>query len=235
MVRGSVFSASLAALFFFAGMAFAAETSPPPDPTAKVQPVYVPPNRGAPVSRVGGGTRGAGGDETLVRVLAPEHTGLASRDQPTLYWYVSRAAARLAVVLIDDAAEMPLLELEMVASAPAGIQSLQLAEHGIRLKPNVEYQWSVALVIDPEQRSKDLLASGSIMYVPAPETMQAAVAAAKPEELPSVYAAAGYWYDAIDSISILIGPAAGKSDLIGQRNALLGQVGLAEVASSPAP
>ncbi len=48
-------------------------------------PLYKPPIRGAPATRVGGGTRGPGDKRPSVRVLAPNHVGFTTRAQPELY------------------------------------------------------------------------------------------------------------------------------------------------------
>jgi len=69
-------------------------------------PVYKPPPRGASGGRVGGGTRGSGG-ETLV----------------------------------------------------SGIHGIRLADHGLRLVRGVRYHWSVAVIIDTERRSRDVVAA----------------------------------------------------------------------------
>ena len=52
-------------------------------------PVYKPPQRGAPGGRVGGSSRGIGDRLLTLSVLAPDHTGLTVREQPSLYWYLS--------------------------------------------------------------------------------------------------------------------------------------------------
>lgn len=58
--------------------------------------IYVPPRRGAPKTRVGGGTR-SGGQPLHLALLAPEHTGLTRSASPTLYWWLS-ARDRKSVV-----------------------------------------------------------------------------------------------------------------------------------------
>jgi hypothetical protein len=118
------------------------------------------------VSRVGGASRGPGDTLATVAVLAPEHTGWTTQAQPSLYWYVSRpAVTRVELTVIDERTLQPLLEVSLPVPEKAGIQRLALAEQGITLKPEVEYQWSVALVPDPEERSKDIIASDTIKRV----------------------------------------------------------------------
>src|SRR5437899_2800630 len=59
-------------------------------PTTGNVPIYKPPLRGAPGGRVGGGTRGAPDRSVVLSVLTPDHSGLTTQEQPSLYWYLSQ-------------------------------------------------------------------------------------------------------------------------------------------------
>ncbi|MCP4044001.1 MAG: DUF928 domain-containing protein, partial [Gammaproteobacteria bacterium] len=79
--------------------------------SAKVFPAYRPPRRGAPLVRVGGGTRGVEYKHPTLQVLAPEHTGLTTMAQPSLYWYVSGPTSiRFEFTIIDDDSIEPVME-----------------------------------------------------------------------------------------------------------------------------
>ncbi|MBI3988963.1 MAG: DUF928 domain-containing protein [candidate division NC10 bacterium] len=107
---------------------------------------------------------------------------------------------------------------------------LRLADYGVRLSPGVRYQWFVALVVDPDRRSKDILMGGTIERIELPESLQTKLAATSPAEMPHLYAEAGVWYDAVTAISDLIEAAPHDPMLRQQRAALLEQVGLPEIA-----
>jgi len=47
--------------------------------------IYKPPLQDAPLPKVGGSTRGTGGDTAILQALVPEHAGLTTQVQPTLY------------------------------------------------------------------------------------------------------------------------------------------------------
>jgi hypothetical protein len=127
----------------------AQDSKPGAKPTTMRAPMYVPPKRGAPASRVGGGTRGAGDGAPKVLVLAPEHTGLTISEQPNLYWYISKPVTnKLEVSVSNDESLETVLELTLEGSSKAGIQAIDLARHGVKLKPDVEYRWFVALIPD---------------------------------------------------------------------------------------
>lgn len=188
---------------------------------------YKPPMRGAPGGRVGGGTRGTGREAFILSVLAPNHTGLTTRDQPVLYWFISSPSSMpVELTLVDPQKADPLVELQIKPPISQGVHRVRVADHGVRLEPGVSYQWYVAVVPDTGRRSKDILAGGSIERVAPPDGLAARLAQASKAEQPSVYAGAGLWYDALASLGDLIDEAPGDRALLDRRSALLRQVGL---------
>lgn len=192
---------------------------------------YRPPMRGAPASRVGGGSRGIGDTTLELSVLAPDHTGLTTRSEPTLYWYLSRPAnARLDVTVINDEDIDPLLEHIIGTPKSAGIQKLDLAAAGTTLKPGIEYRWFVSVTPDEEQRSNDIIASGTIQYNVPDADLERRIAGADARALVGIYAEQGIWYDALDEISRAIEQNPADAGLRAERAALLEQVGLKTAA-----
>jgi hypothetical protein len=201
--------------------------------TAADLPTYKPPSRGAPSARVGGGTRSIQFPvRQLVAVLAPDHPGLTTREQPSLYWYVSQpVASRVAITAMGDSSAKPMLELTIGAPASAGVQKIDLALHGVRLQPGVEYRWNVSIDVGPTQRSS----SGRIQRVAlSPELAKRLEEAPKSAHV-AVYAEQGIWYDAIAAIGELIEQSPNDAGLRLQRASLLEQVGLKEAAAGDAP
>jgi hypothetical protein len=193
-------------------------------------PVYKPPLRGAPASRIGGGTRGIGSDMPVLAALVPDHTGLTIGDQPSLYWYISEPTNHFVeFTLIDEQSIQPLAEKRIPAPVQAGVHCVRLADYGLHLSPGKKYRWFVALVPDPDRRSKDLIAGGTIELVAFPKTVRAKVSEAKRADTPHIYAEAGIWYDALSAISEMIDAAPNDPALRQKRASLLEQVGLGEV------
>ncbi|MBZ0106714.1 MAG: DUF928 domain-containing protein [Sulfuricella denitrificans] len=194
-------------------------------------PVYKPPLRGAPASRVSGGSRGIGDETPRLAVLVPDHTGLTTQEQPTLYWYITQPVpTRLEITVINEQSIQPLLEKKLDTPASAGIQKLSLKDFGLSLKQGIEYRWFVGLVKDPQQRSSDIIASGTIQLTPPTQNLKDKLARAERKHIPFVYAEEGYWYDALDAISGLITAHPDDRELHAQRAALLEQAGLEEAA-----
>ena len=72
------------------------------------------------------------------------------------------------------------------------------------------YQWSVALILDPNERSKDIVASGFIDRVESSSELTTRLAKAGQDESAAVYADEGLWYDALASAGET-GPAPGRT------------------------
>lgn len=204
--------------------------APPKAPAAVgTTPVYKPPLLGAPGGRIGGGTRGTAREIFVLSVLAPDHNALTVAEQPSLYWFISKPTSLpMELTVMDPGTARPLLETRLAAEAP-GVHRVRLADHGVRLAPGVPYRWYVAIVPDPGRRSRDILAGASIERVELPAALQARVAQAQREDVPSVYAEAGFWYDAVEAISELIESRPTDADLRRQRAGLLSQAGLPNV------
>lgn len=195
-------------------------------------PVYKPPKRGAPGGRVGGGTRGEYDLYLTARVLAPGQVrGLTSQDQPELYWYISKVTeVPIEFTLIDEESIAPLIEKKLPAPTKAGIQRIQLSDFGFRLSPDKMYRWSIALVLDPDHRSKDIIASARIQRALPSEIPTTRLGQVDAVEATFIHAEAGLWYDAIAAISQAIRESPEATRFHQMRGALLEQVDLGEVA-----
>jgi len=193
-------------------------------------PVYKPPTRGAPGGRVGGGTRGIQREVFVLSVLAPDHSGFTTSEQPSLYWYISAPTSLpVEVTVMDPQGVQPILETRLSPAVKAGVQRIRLADYNVRLSPGAAYRWFVAVVPDADRRSKDILAGGAIERVETPDELKAKLTQTANKDMPSVYAEAGIWYDALRAISDLIEAAPQDQELQKQRAAMLAQVGLPTV------
>jgi hypothetical protein len=154
-----------------------------------------------------------------VRALVPDHLAHTARSQPTLLWYLDRLPAGSATLtfrfnLTNDEEIDPLIAVELEIPTQAGLQRIDLANYEFSLETGQEYQWSVALVTDSENRVRDIVTLGWIERVEEADTTGADEDSATQADTASL-AAAGLWYDAVD--------AADQAE----REALLEQIGLA--------
>ena len=164
-------------------------------------------------------------------VIAPPHTGYTSTASPTLFWYTNATTSRFKFALVDDDAIEPLLELKMADTEIEGFHQLDLAKHGVKLEAGKIYQWSVAVVADKQDRSADIVASGTVTFEPPAEQLTQQLNGQQGVELTRAYAEAGYWYDAFASLWLPAGD--GESGMNSQlMSSLINQVGLDQVATA---
>lgn len=185
--------------------------------------VYKPPMLGAPKARVGGGVRGSDlAEAPVLQVLAPDQAGATGREQPTLYWHLDRKTAYPVEVTLSEVGNaLPLVQKELPAPVGPGLHALRLRGEKERLEVGKEYEWFVAVVLDPSQRSKDIIAGGGVFRVAAPAGLAEQASGA-------AYAEAGLWYDAV---ALLVEGLRGGEEARAQFQALLSQVGIAGVGS----
>jgi hypothetical protein len=194
---------------------------------AKNPLVYRPPRRGAPRARTAGGLR-SGPAFAAPIVLTPDHLAHTMRRSPSLFWYIEELPPEevaLVLTLIEEESIEPTLEVVLERPRTPGIQRIRLADHGVKLIPEQEYEWSVALIVDRDHRSRDLVSTGYIRRVDCPKAIE------RGDEPLAVetYASLGLWYDALEAASDAIDAMPEDTALVGQRDALLRQVGIEAV------
>lgn len=184
------------------------------------------------------GSRGSRGmcntvnEDFSLRVLVPG-AGFTTAKQPHLYWSISSPlSADLVFTLIPVMAPgsfdypEPLIDKTIAKSVKAGIHSLSLADYGVSLEENREYEWSVSIICDPNNPSLNMSATGKIKRIKPPANLEAGLKSAKQEQLVAVYAQNGIWYDALDTLSQLIAQNGNNENLRKIQVSLLKQVGM---------
>jgi hypothetical protein len=210
----------------------------PPAPVASaparapMKLTYKPPaGAGNIPTRVSGGARGGGADTSLL-ALVPEHAALTTHAQPSLFWFQSKPAkAKLELALVEPKKAKPVLALTSGTANKVGIHRIKLVNHKIELQPDVLYEWTVAIVPDAENRSKDVIAKGVIKRVSSPSGLAEKVENVSDTEKAAIYAEAGIWYDALEAISNAVDAHPEDASLREQRASLLKQVGLPQAAA----
>ena len=177
----------------------------------------------APEVRVGGSIRGAD-SELSVAVLAPAQIAVTIQDSPALYWFASDVISDpVELVLVLEGGEVPLIEVVLEPPLVAGIHRFGIPDD-IHLEQGRTYQWSIAVVPDPDSRSNDVFASALMTRVPAPAGLSSI---GNSQGRANWLASNGIWYDAISELSDTKDSSFPARLL---RARLLQQVGLSEIA-----
>jgi hypothetical protein len=204
-------------------------------PPATDMPVYKPPSVGKPARTVGGGSRGPGDGFPALYVLVPNHVARTSSQQPSLFWYVDDAptpSSKLQFTLLDEDGVDPVIEATIETPKNAGVHRIRLSDFGVELQPGTEYEWSVAIIVDPNERAKDIVATGWMDCVEPSEDVKARLASEGKERAIHVYAEEGLWYDALTAVGDRMEQSPKEdAELVAIRTLLLRQVGLQNVAA----
>lgn len=193
--------------------------------------LFKPPSRGAPKTRIGGGVRGSDSDFPYLTVLTPEEMGVTVSESPTMYWYQSKDTTIQFEMTLNREYET-VFEVKFAVSGKAGINKIDLSDHGVKLELDVEYEWNLALVPDAQRGSKDITSSVWIKRVkPTPE-LAASVNSSSQMELPYVYAQHGIWCETFDALSQQIDTKPEDESLRLIRADLLKQAALETVAEA---
>lgn len=205
-----------------------------PEPAVKPL-LYVPPRKGAPAAGVrrGGGTRGTNRSLPMISLLAPDHVGLTLQEQPVLFWFTpTNHNLSYEFTLIADSAETPIVEAKLPGTVRAGVQQIKLADYNVKLVSGERYQWSVSLVVDPDEPSANVVAKGVIERISRDKLERPLSTDMGKPDAPKRYAESGLWYDALMAISDLMQSNPADTGLRQQRVSLLEQGGLGEVAAT---
>ncbi|MDR4505446.1 MAG: DUF928 domain-containing protein [Candidatus Scalindua sp.] len=195
-------------------------------------PVYTPPQRentpGTFVRTVHIGTES---NHTTLSVLAPNHVGLTVKEQPSLYWHLSNPMNnRIEFSITQNQIIQPLFKTHLKVRTQTGIQTIRLADYGIRLLPGKQYQWYIKSLQETGNSTKENIAGGMIEHIEPDQALFAQLEKAEASEAPAIYAKAGIWYDAIETVSNLIDTSPNSENFSRQYSSLLTEVGLLKVA-----
>lgn len=168
---------------------------------------YIPPDRGLPGRREGGGTRGncVSSDRPLIALMPETNFGVTVVDEPTLYWFVPAINAAFAeFVLLDDSGN-EILTKQLPVSETSGIVGVKLVDEANQavIEAGQDYHWFFSLVCNPLDRSGDIFSEGWLRRMPSDPALTSQLEGAPVGDRPTIYANAGIWHDALDALATL--------------------------------
>lgn len=169
---------------------------------------YNPPNRPTPIRTDGTGVRSSPSvkcantsESMFLSMLAPvSHGGETVNPRPTLYVYFT--GKRPIEMRLGEVGKKPLF-IQRVESSEPGFMPLPYPSDRPELQTGKTYQWSVEVVCNPKKSFENVgLIKANLQRVESPKKLNEALA--KVDAIPdrsAIYAEAGLWYDAVDSLA----------------------------------
>ncbi|MEO1211249.1 MAG: DUF928 domain-containing protein [Cyanobacteria bacterium J06638_20] len=206
---------------------------------------FIPPNRGMPGRREGGGTRGCWGnlnsvptDSRLTALVPAENFGYTLDTSPSFFVYVPSFFAEKAVAaqfeIVSEAGDI-IYETTYQTSQQAGLIRINLPDDAnfAGLEVGTDYNWAFTLVCDLEDPSGNLVVDSWIQRIEPDAALAEALQTASVEQVPDIYAQAGIWHDTLTSLADL--PNANQPAVLENWRTLLDGVGLTAVSQELVP
>lgn len=197
-----------------------------------------PKDIGEPGSRPGGGRRNpCKVDEKQLKALVPVYKilepelvlGFTNAEHPTFWFYVPYSGCPLEFVLKDEQ-DNDIYQTTLTASdALPGVISVRLPSTVAPLEIGKRYRWYFS-VLNPKKPDEVLDGvDGWVQRESLSVTLQRELEAATPQQRVALYAANGFWYEALTAASELRRTDVNSNDW----NVLLQAVDLEDIASEP--
>jgi hypothetical protein len=160
----------------------------------------------------GGGKRSvclrrADPDRSLSAIVPTADVGGLSSSSKPAFWvyqpYVSIAPLTgvLSLRTADSFRSQPFQKVSVSLPSQPGLVRLQLPES---IAPNQMLAWTLTIVCDEQNLSRNPFTSGLVMVKPNPQLANRVTGLSKIDRA-AAYARSGYWYDALDLVSELQG------------------------------
>jgi hypothetical protein len=183
----------------------------------------------------GSGSRGCDqGDLAEVTLLIPseEVAGQTVSEHPSLFLYLPKSLPVPIQVTLSLPTQgiAPIYEAR-IETPEAGIMKLELPTDRPALSDDEIYMWSASLICNEKRPSANPLYFSWIELVPmTPALKQELMAATNERDRARIYAEAGAWYDALETLYDAQMENPNDPGIQADLNALLVEVGLTEVA-----
>ncbi len=221
-----------------------AQSSPRSLPNISAPIVFnnpTPPDTGQPGRRSDAGSRGCGesasasaSDPTSLLALAPIQEsqrgmvvfGKTIAEYPTFWFYVAHDPSLTATFVLQDQEGYPIYESNVALPSASGNLSLTLPATVPPLEVGKPYHWFFKLYCESIS-PPDFFVDGWIQRETLTPELTQQLETASPQQQVRLYAASGYWHDALSTAAELLGANSEASDWA----ELLRAIGLDTVAA----
>ncbi|MDZ8264370.1 DUF928 domain-containing protein [Nostoc sp. ChiQUE01b] len=171
--------------------------------TWQISQTFKPPQRGKPPASAGGSTRGSScltGKKLIIPLIPPDKLGLTFAQHPTFFWYIPPSKLKTAKFLLLTEDQNVFYETSFTLPNKPGIISFKLPDSAPTLTVGKTYHWYLTIVCDHQDNSENPTVEGWVERTQPGATLSQALAKANLYKLPTIYAEAGIWHEALTSL-----------------------------------
>lgn len=204
---------------------------------------YEPPvNISAPGRREGGGTRGGNcpiAKKPLTALIPANNIGFTVAQNPVLLFYLPAMPPQAKPLPVEfvlrDGNEKEIYATTFMMPRKSGIVSVSVPVSADvpPLEVGKNYHWFLSILCNPLERSPNIFVEGWIRRVPLNATLNNNLKQATLKDRPDIYAEAGIWFDALNTLAALRQSNPKDSAVSSEWAKLLKAVGLEHMATEP--
>ncbi len=168
---------------------------------------FNPPSGPGTPQRTAGGTRpirsscAASSQQAAFVALSPTRfKGMTASDHPTVWVAVPRTTAKTLEFSLFDAQQNGIYQVNVPIDSPTDMVKIAVPPTVAALISGQSYTWTAALVCNPQRRTEDWVATGTLHKQTPTAEFQRQVSKASSEQQMKLYAQAGYWYETINAL-----------------------------------
>ncbi|MBD2384833.1 DUF928 domain-containing protein [Cylindrospermum sp. FACHB-282] len=209
----------------------------PTTKTWQISQAFKPPQREAPPASVGGATRGIScleGNKRLTSLIPANKLGLTFSEHPTFFWYIPTSPVKTAqLIILADADKSVFYETALTLPNVPGIISYTIPSSNPPLEVGKTYRWYLMVLCDDQDFSKNPRVDGWVKRTQPESSLSQALSNSNLQQLPSLYANAGIWHEALSSLVQLRRTERNNLTTTLNWRQFLNSVGLNAIASEP--
>ncbi|MEG4343545.1 DUF928 domain-containing protein [Microcoleus sp. A003_D6] len=172
---------------------------------------------------------------SLTALVPKNKIGRTVSDYPTLFFYLPQTEAELAEFILEDQSGNQIYKQDLKISNLSGVigVSIPANKNVPPLEVGKSYRWNFTVICDSQDRSADLIESGTVRRVELSADIRSQLDAADPRQKTVIYAENGIWQDALSTLVAARRANPNDAELVADWKILLDSVQWGEIAAEP--
>ncbi|HAX79974.1 MAG TPA: hypothetical protein DCY88_30100 [Cyanobacteria bacterium UBA11372] len=197
---------------------------------------------GSPRTTRGGASRGicsiassesSQNKKPAIALIPNTDAELTTQAHPTIFLYIPDGTIVSAELSLWDRNQNGLYQTTVSLSGKSGIVGIELPDAAPSLEVGNRYKWSLALICDRTERSRDLVVEGWMQRTQLSSTLEKQIGTLEPLQRARLYAQNRIWYETLATLAQLRRSRPDDSRIATEWQSLLQSVGLQDVAQAP--
>ena len=171
----------------------------------------------------------------LTPLLPESKIGRTVSEYPIFFFYLPKTEAQVAEFVLQDEKGNQIYQTTLKINNSSGIVGVSIPtnQNVSPLQIGKNYRWSVTLICDTEDRSKDVFEAGIVRRVELSADIRSELEKADPRQKAVIYAQTGIWQDALGTLAAARLANPNDPDLAADWKILLDSVKLGKIAKEP--